>query len=269
MAGRSILERFTNTTEKRRVPLYWIDLLLRSSGRRAGISRTVRLDYKNKTAQVAFKICEGPPGNPEPLGPPYAEPCKITNGYFNWWDVDDLSPKDFVERRMKTKWLGSFSESDVKDDLTTLKEMKFLKESNISVEGSGDVRSISVHLHGRPILIANIKVRGYGLLDGLAQGDFPPIRITKGDTYSRSEVRGVEKLLEKAFAKGDRQVEVFTDVQITASNQDERLPPPRRERSQRPRTACAGARPLRVQSEQLPTESQVFRGRGPRGSEKR
>ena len=49
----------------------------------------------------------------------------------------------------------------------------------------------------------------------------------------------------------------------SGSNQDERLPPPRPERSQRhPEQLVQGsqssARPLRVQSEQLPTESQVF-----------
>src|SRR5215471_8666940 len=47
------------------------------------------------------------------------------------------------------------------------------------------------------------------------------------------------------------------------SNQHERFPPPRPERSQRnPEQLVQGsqssARPLRVQSEQLPTESQVF-----------
>src|SRR5215469_7710498 len=49
----------------------------------------------------------------------------------------------------------------------------------------------------------------------------------------------------------------------SGSNQDERLPPPRPERSQRnPEQLVQGtqssARPLCVQSEQLPTESQVF-----------
>ena len=49
----------------------------------------------------------------------------------------------------------------------------------------------------------------------------------------------------------------------SGSNQDERLPPPRPERSQRkPEQLVQGsqssARALRVQSEQLPTESQVF-----------
>ena len=51
----------------------------------------------------------------------------------------------------------------------------------------------------------------------------------------------------------------------SGSNQDERLPPPRPERSQRkPEQLVQGsqssARALRVQSEQLPTESQVFEG---------
>ena len=51
----------------------------------------------------------------------------------------------------------------------------------------------------------------------------------------------------------------------SGSNQDERFPPPRPERSQRnPEQLVQGsqssARPLRMQSEQLPTESQVFKG---------
>jgi len=50
----------------------------------------------------------------------------------------------------------------------------------------------------------------------------------------------------------------------SGSNQNERLPPPRPERSQRnPEQLVQGsqssARPLCVQSEQLPTESQVFK----------
>ena len=49
----------------------------------------------------------------------------------------------------------------------------------------------------------------------------------------------------------------------SGSNQDERLPPPRPERSQRnPEQLVQGSQsragPLCVQSEQLPTESQVF-----------
>jgi hypothetical protein len=194
-----------------------LDLLLRSQGRRAGISRTVHLDYKQRTAQVAFKIWEGPLGTPQRLVSPYAEPCKIMNGYFNWMDADDFSPVSFIERQMKTKWTGCFSEADVQDDLAALREMKFITELNISVEGSGDVRSISVHLRSNPIPIANIRIRGYGLLDGLLEADVPPIAIKEGDTYSRSDARSVERMLQKTFAKGDRQVEVFTDVQITTA----------------------------------------------------
>jgi len=193
-----------------------LDLLLRSSGKRAGISRTVRLDYKQKTAQVAFKIWDGPPGNPEPLVPPYAEPCKIMNGYFNWTDADDLSPVSFVQGQMKTKWTGCFSEADVKDDLAALKEMKFLAESNISLEGSGNMRSISVHLRSNPIAIGDIRVKGYGLVDGLVDSDTPPLSIHVGETYRRSVSRQAAKELKKAFMKDDRTVRVFTDVEISS-----------------------------------------------------
>lgn len=196
-----------------------LDLLFRSQGRRAVVSRTVHLDYNKKTAEVAFKIWDGPLGNPQPLVPPYVEPCKITNGYFSWTDADDLSPVDFVERQMKTKWCGCFSEADVRDDLAVLRGLKFLKEVNISVEGSGDTRSIDVHLRANPIPISEVKVRGYGLLDGMAESETPPITIHAGDAYSRSATRSLQKLLEKTFAKGGRQVKVFADVQVTAAGE--------------------------------------------------
>jgi hypothetical protein len=196
-----------------------LDLLFRSQGRRAGVSRTVHLDYDKKTAQVAFKIWEGPIGAPEPLVPPYAETCKITNGYFSWFDADDLSPVDFVERQMKTKWCGCFSEADVRDDLAALKEMKFLKEANISISGTGDMRNIDMHLRGNPIPVAEVKVRGYGLLEGVAEGETPPLTIHAGDTYSHSATRNLQELLEKSFSRGGRQVKVFADIEMTASGE--------------------------------------------------
>jgi hypothetical protein len=196
-----------------------LDLLFRSQGRRAGVSRTVHLDYNKKTAQVAFKIWEGPIGTPEPLVPPYAEPCKITNGYFSWMDADDLSPVDFVERQMKTKWCGCFSEGDVRDDSAALRGMKFLKEANISVDGSGDSRSINMHLRGNAIPIAEVRVRGYGLLQGVAEGETPPLTVHPGDTYSHSATRNLQELLEKSFSKSGRRVKVFADVEMTVSGE--------------------------------------------------
>ena len=192
-----------------------LDLLLRSQGRRAGVSKTVHLDFNKKIAQVGFKIWEGPADNPQMLVPPYAEPCKIMNGFFNWTDADDLSPVHFVEGHMKTKWCGCFSDADFRDDAAALKEMKFLKEANISVAGSGNMRSISVHLRGGQIPIAHVSVRGYGLLEGLVERETPPLTIHPGDIYSRSAAWNLEKLLQESFAKDGRQVRVFSDVEVS------------------------------------------------------
>ena len=194
-----------------------LNMLLLSQGRRAGISRTAYLDYERRTARVEFKLWDGPRDSPLRLLPPYAEPCKILNGNFNWMDVDDLSPLSFIRRQMKTRWLGCFSETDVQHDLAVLKEMKFLRESNISVEGSGSDRSISVHLRSHPIPIAEIRVRGYGLLDGQIGGKLPPLTIHAGDMYSRSASQELAELLKKAFMKDGRQVRVFTDVEISGA----------------------------------------------------
>src|SRR6516164_6479911 len=59
----------------------------------------------------------------------------------------------------------------------------------------------------------------------------------------------------------------------SGSNQDQRLPPPSPERSQRNpeqlvQSSQSSARPLCVQSEQLPTESQVFKDEVPAGAKR-
>lgn len=198
-----------------------LDVLNRSRGRRAGISTTTYLDYRRKTARVVFKMWDGPPGEPERLTPPYAEPCKIMNANFNSLDVDDFSPVEFVEQQMKTKWLGCFSESDVQDDLVELRNMKFLKEANISIDGSGETRTVTVHLRGNPIAISEVKVRGYGLLEGLADSGVPPLTIHAGEIYSRSATNNQLQSLENSFSKGERRVTSFSDVRITSGGKAE------------------------------------------------
>ena len=193
-----------------------LDLLLRSGGRRAGISRTLRLDYKKKTAHVVFKIWEGPPGEPEPLVPPYAARCPIMNGTFSWLDVDDLTPVSYIRRQMKAKWLGCFSESDLRDDEARLKQMTFLKDSKISVSGSGDSRDFAFYYRSNPMPITKVTVRGYGLLTGLAESDLPLLSIHAGDNYSRSRASELENSLKNAFARDGRQVKVFTDVDVSS-----------------------------------------------------
>jgi hypothetical protein len=192
-----------------------LDMFLRSQGRRAGISRTVHLDYTQKTAQVAMRIWDGPPGEPEPLVPPYVEPCQIMNANFNWIDTDDLTPVEFVKRQMKTKWLGCFYETDLQDDLATLKKMRFLKDSKITVTGSGEARNVSLYFRSRPIPIAKATINGYGQLAGLSFHDIPALTIHEGDIYSQSRANNVRESLEKWFAKEGRQVKVFADIQMT------------------------------------------------------
>jgi hypothetical protein len=192
-----------------------LDMLLRSQGRRAGVTRTLHMDYDKKTAQVAYKIWEGPPGEPERLVPPYAEPCPILNANFNGFDWDDFTPVGYVRQQMKTKWLGCFSEADLRDDEDRLKRMTFLKESKISVSGSGDSRDFGFHFRSSPIPVAKVVVNGYGLLGGLSEADIPALAIHAGDIYSQSRVGDQEKSLEGSYQRPDWQLKVFTDVQIT------------------------------------------------------
>ena len=192
-----------------------VDLLLRSQGRRAGVSRTLHLDYAKGTAQVVYKIWEGPPGVPERLLPPYAEPCPILNANFNSFDWDDFTPVEYVRQQMKTKWLGCFLEADLREDEEKLKRMAFLKESKISVGGSGPYRNIGLHFRCNPIPITKVMVHGYGLLDGLTEANIPSLAIHTGDTYSNSRVGAQKESLEELYKRPNWQIKVFSDVKIT------------------------------------------------------
>lgn len=207
--------------ERQREGSSWLvlDMLLRSQGRRAGVTRTLYLDYDKKTAQVVYKIWEGPPGEPERLVPPYAEPCPIMNANFNGFDWDDLTPVEYIRQQMKTKWLGCFSENDLREDEELLKKIPFLKESEISVSGSGSSRDFAFHFRSNPVPIVKVTVYGYGLLAGLSEADIPALAIHVGDTYSTSRLNKQSASLKKAYEQADRQLKVFTDVGITPNGE--------------------------------------------------
>jgi hypothetical protein len=194
-----------------------LDLLFRSQGRRTGVSRTLHLDYNKKRAQVVYKIWEGPPGDPERLVPPYATPCPILNGNFSWVDADDFTPLDYVRRQMKIKWLDCFSEKDLEEDRDTLKRMAFLKDSKISVTGSGESRNFTFYYRSNPIPIMKVSVHGYGLLAGLPEVGQSTMLIHPGDTYSRTLAQQQEDSLKKQYKRDNWQIKAFTDVQVDAT----------------------------------------------------
>jgi hypothetical protein len=207
--------------ESRREAASWLvlDMLLLSQGRRSGVTRTLHLDYNKKTARAIFKIWEGPPGEPQSLVPPYGAPCPILNANFNWSDADDFTPVDFIQRQMKTKWLGCFSEADLREDRARLDGMTFLKESKISVGGSGNSRDVSFHFRSNPMRIAKVTVHGYGLLSGLYNQDVASLAVHPGDTYSRSRAWEQENSLGKLYRKDGWQLKTFTDVQVDSKGE--------------------------------------------------
>ena len=202
---------------RRRETQVWfgMDLFLRSEGRRAGVSRTLRLDYSNKTAQVAYRVWDAPRQEPRSLPPPFGTPCKILNANFDGSDWDDLTPVQYIQQRMKTKWLGCFSENGLREDEELLKKMTFLRESKISVSGSGSTRDFAFHFRSNPIPIVKVTVHGYGLLTGLSDADIPALGIHVGDIYSTTRLNEQAASLKKAYEQADRQLKLFTDVGIT------------------------------------------------------
>jgi hypothetical protein len=177
------------------------------------------LDYSTKRAQVAYRVWDAPRREPEPLGPVFGTHCPILNANFNGFDWDDLTPIEYIRQQMKTKWLGCFSESDLRDDEEMLKKMPFLKESKISVSGSGSSRDFAFHFRSNPIPISKVTLHGYGLLAGLSEADIPSLAMHAGETYSTSRTTQQAALLKNAYEMADRQLKVFTDMGITAKGE--------------------------------------------------
>jgi hypothetical protein len=213
--GDALHVREPYTRQRESQVWFGMDLFLRSQGRRAGVSRTLRLDYSKKTAQVDYRVWDASRHEPEPLGPPFGAPCKVLNANFNGFDWDDLTPVQYIRQQMKTKWLGCFSENDLREDEELLKKMPFLKESKISVSGSASSRDFAFHFRSNPIPIVKITLHGYGLLAALSEADVPPLAIHAGDTYSTSRTNQQAKSLKKAYERADRQLKLFVDVGIT------------------------------------------------------
>jgi hypothetical protein len=113
------------------------------------------------------------------------------------------------------EWLGCFSENDLREDEELLKKIPFLKESKISVSGSGSSRDFGFHFRSNPIPIVKVTVHGYGLIAGLSEVDVPPLAIHAGDTYSTSQTSRQAESLKNAYEKADRQLKVFVDVGVT------------------------------------------------------
>jgi hypothetical protein len=199
--------------------LLMFDLLFRSQGRRYMLSRTIYFDYAIKTFRETVRVWKGPAMDPERLVPPYVEPCQILNGNFNWIDADDFTPVEFIHTRMRTKWLGCFSEENLRHDREMLKGLPFLKESKISVSGSGGSRDFSFYFRSGSIPISQITVHGYGLLSDLSERDAPQLPLRVGDTYGKSKVSQVLDSLKKFYAKDDRQIKVFCNTEVAPSGE--------------------------------------------------
>ena len=114
---------------------------------------------------------------------------------------------------------GVLSEDDLREDEELFRKMAFLKESKISVSGSGSSRDFAFHLRSNPIPIVKVTVHGYGLLAGLAEADIPALGIHIGDTYSASRLNEQAASLKKAYEQEDRQLKLFTNVGISTKGE--------------------------------------------------
>ena len=78
---------------------------------------------------------------------------------------------------------------------------------------------LSFPFRSYPIPVADVTVRGYGLLDGLSQVNFSAFPIHRGDTFSQGRRREQEASLQKIYEKSDSRLQVSSDIRITPTSE--------------------------------------------------
>ncbi|MGH9680284.1 MAG: hypothetical protein ACRD4Y_10065, partial [Candidatus Acidiferrales bacterium] len=131
-----------------------------SKGIMVGVSKRVNLDYRAGTASLSYRIWEGPDGPVRPL----LTACDVRLTYFSLLDLDDFTPMNLILKSTRTRDGECFSESAIRLDEQTLRNMGIFSEVNYTVgAGNGSGQGVSVHARTKPLEVSSISIDGFGL----------------------------------------------------------------------------------------------------------
>jgi len=78
---------------------------------------------------------------------------------------------------------------------------------------------LGFHFRNYPIPVADVTVRGHGLLDGISQVNLSSFPIHRGATFSQGRRREQEASLQKIYEKSDSRLQVSSDIRITPTSE--------------------------------------------------
>ncbi|MFZ0334753.1 MAG: hypothetical protein WBD21_08160 [Candidatus Acidiferrales bacterium] len=189
---------------------FGIDNYYRSLGRHAGISETLHLNYRDKTADLSYEILEGPSMAKEGIVPPYGAPCKeyVT---VNLTGVDDYVPIALIDSLTETRAFSCFDPESVQHDQNALASSGMFKKVQYSVMAPALDREVLLIASGKPLTVKEVSIQRYGEAMGTPLPSPDKLRVRVGSVYSRSDAWADTNYLKQIFAKRGETVNVFED----------------------------------------------------------
>jgi hypothetical protein len=189
-----------------------------SQAQAAIVSEDLALDYRNSTANLKYRIWEGPQIPPEhPLlpGPPQ---CGIYVKDVNETNLDDYTPLALLNKTLALRRTPCFSELEIKNAEKELNDTGLFSTLEIKTSDSGEWRSVSVTARTKPTTVKQIVYRFYGALAD-ESGALPELPLAKNQVYTRSAVLRTRDLLLETFRKPAMTVKVYEDETLTEDHQ--------------------------------------------------
>jgi hypothetical protein len=192
-----------------------LESFLESQGERAIVSRDLTLDYRAGTAKLIYHVWEASPSLLNQLPPPYTQSCDVHVREFSMVDTNEFVPIPLVQDLSKQYHSFCFSDRLVTEDEENLRRTGIFQTAKYSVQGSGNVRSLSLTLRARPITISDVQILGYGLFASRRMEDAPPLPLHIGKVYRRSDAGEANDILKAFFARQGVQFRVFENDRQT------------------------------------------------------
>lgn len=194
------------------------EMFFRDLGKRAAVVRIVDLNYRNRTADLKYRIVLGPDIVRMRALPPFNPECNVPIHLFALTDVDDVVPLNLVEKLTKTHAFGCFDPKTLSEDENTLKKSNLFEEVRYNVERGSAGVDLSVHARGKPLHVSEVKTVGYGSLSGRSFPAEPALKLQPGGIYTRSTVRASLEFLMNKYHRSDQILELSEDDQLMSDN---------------------------------------------------
>lgn len=191
-----------------------LEFLVKSHGKRLGISRKVFSNYRTKETRLLYQIWEGPEGPEEPLPPPYEGKCNVYVGPVILTDLNDSTPVTLVESLLRVRSFGCFSIPLLEESKQALLRTGLFEQVEYSVDKEKVHRGVSLHLRTKPTLVEAVSVVGFGTLSNDLAVRSEGLPLQAGEPYLRSKALLTQDYLTKRFSTAGRKIEVFEDAKL-------------------------------------------------------